>query len=204
MGPGEKQGAKPQDDHIWTHSPFFFLWLSRACLESICSASPQTQVLTIPPQKEERSPNSARECSAWWERWGHLLMRFTGSCSCSQQHQPILQMSRKANFLANFLWLGQSWSQGRAVRKKEHGKGPCYGEHCPLSDVNWMLPALLSGSLISHCGPNQGSCPKVPILTIALTSKTHWLPNSFPVADWEADCIFPHFASWWPGALRPI
>lgn len=99
-------------------------------------------------------------------------MWVTGLCSCSQQHQPILETSRKVKFLANFLCLGQSWPLCRAVGKEENGKGPCYvwahelDVTCPSEQEPHLPPWL-----------NQGNCPKSPTLTRAL--KSHWFPNYF-------------------------
>lgn len=53
VGSGEKQGPKPHDDHIWAYSPLSFYGFQELSLESICGASPHTQVLTTHPPKEE-------------------------------------------------------------------------------------------------------------------------------------------------------
>lgn len=73
VGPGEKQGANPKTTTYGLTAPLSYCDFHDLGLGRICGASPHTQVLTTYPPKEERSPNSARECSAWWERWGHLL-----------------------------------------------------------------------------------------------------------------------------------
>lgn len=134
--------------------------------------------------------------TSWWDSLvcAAALSSISLYCRCQE----------KQSFSWTFCgWVSPGLRAGLQARRKM-GKAPAMAEHCPSQTwIGCYLPFWV-GASSPTTAMNRGNCFKVPILRAALFSlfsKTHWLPKSFPVADWEADCIFPHFPSWWPGVM---
>lgn len=181
VGPGEKQEANLKTTTYGLTTPLSYCDFQELGLGRICGVSPHTQVLTTCPQKEKRSPNSARECSAWWESWGHLLdviywfvqmllipLAYTGDVKKSK-------VSCKLSVAKPVLCSGQ------CCQREQNGKGPYYG---------WSLTPVRH-ELDTTCPSEWELRPPPWPEPEQLPSKSYWLPNSLPLADWETDCIFP-------------